>query len=94
MTIPTLQGGSRKWLSRKGIMSTTQKNAVRIFVLAALMVWPAVETWRLAKATEALTQSIDQERAVSHRLAYLKSIQVPGVKDAVPDTVPVSTPAK
>jgi len=71
-------------------MSTTQKNVIRIFALAALAVWPAVETWRLAQATEALSQSIEQERAVSHRLAYLQSIQVPTTPDNVPATVPVS----
>ena len=75
----------------KGIMNAKQKNVVRGLVLVALIAWPGVETWRLMQAREQLAQSIDQERVVNDRLAYLQSIEVPTPPKENVSTVPVST---
>jgi hypothetical protein len=45
------------------------KNCIRIAVLAALLAWPAVETYRLYAAKKELAVSAKLEQSVSEQVA-------------------------
>jgi len=71
-----------------------KKNWIRAIVLLGMLTWPGVETLRYLEAKQELAQSIERQRAVSERLAYLKQIQVPAPAEETPVTAPVVNPKR
>lgn len=69
------------------------KNFIRLVVVAGLLAWPGVESYRLWVAKQQVAESARQQRAVSERYAYLQKIQVPSPSQGAPATVPVSNPS-
>ncbi len=65
-------------------MNTQSKTFVRALVLAGLIAWPAVETFRLVTTQQQLTQAEALQRTVETKLASLraKQTQVVGSADA------------
>jgi hypothetical protein len=49
------------------------KNCIRTLVVAALIAWPAVETYRLYAANQELAASNKLQQTVSAKLAQLRS---------------------
>ncbi len=66
-------------------MNTQSKTFVRALVLAGLIAWPAVETFRLVTTQQQLTQAEALQRTVETKLASLRAkqqTQVVGSADA------------
>lgn len=59
----------------------TKKNLIRVFVLTALLAWPAVETIRLIVAQKQLAASAKQFQTVQTKLAQVKGAQVAAQAD-------------
>lgn len=59
-------------------MNTKTKNSIRVVVFAAILAWPAVETFRLWDTTQKMTEAQALERSVRTKLeaARAKHVQV------------------
>ena len=64
-------------------MNTKTKFWVRLVVLAALLAWPAVETWRLMDTKQKLVEAQALNRTVQakYEASRAKHIQVAGAPD-------------
>ena len=58
------------------------KNCIRVAILAAVVAWPSVETYRLYVAKQELADSQKLEQSVSARYAQLKSTTQVAVRPA------------
>ena len=56
-------------------MTTKSKNIIRVAVLAAIMSWPGVETYRYFVATQAVVESQQNMAKVDQRLAQVRANQ-------------------
>jgi hypothetical protein len=72
------------------IMST--KNFIRIIVVAALLAWPGVETYRWWVARQQLTASVALQERVAVKLAQMKN--APAKVSGQPTPVTAPTPAQ
>jgi Tfp pilus assembly protein PilE len=64
-------------------MNTKTKFLVRLVVLAAVLAWPAVETWRLFDTKQKLTeaQALQQRVQTKYEATRAKHVQVAGAPD-------------
>jgi hypothetical protein len=54
------------------------KNWIRVSVVAALLAWPGVETYRLFVAKQQATTCLERQKSVEIALARLKSVEMAG----------------
>lgn len=64
-------------------MNTKTKFLVRLVVLAAVLAWPAVETWRLLDTKQKLVEAQALNRTVQakYEASRAKHVQVAGAPD-------------
>ena len=63
-------------------MNIKTKNSIRVGVIAAILAWPAVETYRLWDTTQKMTEAQALERSVRTKLeaTRAKHVQVAGAE--------------
>lgn len=64
-------------------MNTKTKFWIRVAVVAAVLAWPAVETWRLFDTKQKLkdAQALQQKVQTKYEAARAKNVQVAGAPD-------------
>lgn len=65
------------------VMNSKTKFWIRVVVLAALLAWPAVETWRLLDTRQKLEEAkaLQQKVQTQYEAARAKHVQVAGAPD-------------
>ena len=65
-------------------MKTKTKNSIRVATIAAILSWPAVETYRLWDTTQKMTEAQALERSVRTKLEASRAKQVQVVNASSP----------